>query len=251
VKSKKEIAADEAAARDAALSTSLDSTNKGFKMLASMGYKAGQALGKSEDARAEPLGIEVKEDRGGVGLASERKRKIREEMEGEFKKLKVEQEDYRERIAREREEKRNEGMMWGAMKIAEGLDTEDREEKAEQAPKPRRVNVLWRSLVRDRYRKEQERRRRHDLQQSLSRHANYDNSDEDKDDRQALGKEEVELDEDDDEELDDFEKLTHAERLEKVIAYLRDQWHYCFWCKFKYPDAEMDGCPGETEDDHD
>ena len=220
-------------------------------MLASMGYKVGQALGKTEDARAEPIGVEIKEDRGGIGLVSERKRKIREELEGEVKKVKVEQEDYRERIAREREEKRNEGMMWGAMKVAEGLDTEDREAKEEQAPKPRRVNVLWRGLIRDRYRKEQERRMRYDLQQSLSRHANYDNFEEDKDEHQAFGNEEVELDEDDDTELDDFEKLNSAERLEKIVMYLRDRWQYCFWCKSKYPDAEMEGCPGKTEDDHD
>ncbi|KAI9894941.1 MAG: hypothetical protein M1814_000162 [Vezdaea aestivalis] len=245
-KSKKEIAADEAAARDAALSTSIDQTNKGFKMLASMGYKPGQALGKSENARTEPIAMEMKEGRAGIGLDAEKKRKFREEVDLAAKKQKVDQEDYRTRVAREREEKRNEGMMWAAMKIAESMDADGSDEnKGKNRETP---NLLWRSLVKDRQVKEREKRMRYDLMQSLSRNSNYNDMDEQ--DSLAIAEEEVELEEDD-EELDEFEQLDPAVRLEKLVIHLRDRWHYCFWCKFKYVDTDMEGCPGSKEEDHD
>ncbi|XP_063696579.1 G patch domain-containing protein 11 [Culicoides brevitarsis] len=49
------------------LSTSLSSSNKGFAMLQKMGYKEGQALGKSETGIKEPIGLQIKNDRGGLG----------------------------------------------------------------------------------------------------------------------------------------------------------------------------------------
>ena len=91
---------------------------------------------------------------------------------------------------------------------------------------------------------------RYDLHQSLSRNTNYDDPEEDRDDRRALGKEEEEFDEED-EELEAFNALEPKERLRRLVEYLRDEYHYCFWCKFKYPDEGMEGCPGLTEDDHD
>ncbi len=84
-KSKVEREADEAAAREAALSASLftnpatTSNNKGLAMMAKMGFKPGAALGSKHnaDARTEPIGINMKEDRGGIGLHTEKKRKFR------------------------------------------------------------------------------------------------------------------------------------------------------------------------------
>ncbi|KAJ9648361.1 hypothetical protein H2199_001215 [Coniosporium tulheliwenetii] len=283
--------ADSAAVRDAALSTSLDTSNKGFQMMAKLGYKAGSTLGKSADARAEPLGVVIKEDRGGIGLDSEKKRKFREEVEGEAKRVKVEEGDYRERLRVEREEKRMEGQVVGAMKVAERLEAEGvdgaegiggqsngeqvnggkKEEdaadgadgeaatgvkKAEHVHKPlKSVNVLWRGLLRHQLEKERERRMRYDLHQSLSRLPTYEDPDEDEDDKRALGKDktavyEEEL-EDEDPELEAFNALPVAERLEKLVRHLRDTHHYCFWCKYQYSDADMEGCPGITEEDHD
>jgi hypothetical protein len=118
------------------------------------------------------------------------------------------------------------------------------------------INVLWRGTVKHRRLQERDRRLRYDLHQSLSRRPTYDDPDEDKDDEIAMSRkaetEEVDIDLDqDDEELDDFEALHIAEKLEKIVHVLRDRWHYCFWCKQQYPDEAMDGCPGLTEDDHD
>lgn len=217
-------------------------------MMAKLGFKPGAALGASSNpnARTEPLSISVKEDRGGVGMQNEKKRKFREEAEGVEKKQKAEEGDYRERVGREREEKRVEGMFWGAMRVLEGLE---QPEGGDKVP-VKKVNLLWRGLVRERREKEKERRARYDLHQSLSRSAAYEDAEEDELDKQALGKEEEDVDEID-EELENFLGLEGKQRLRRLVEYLRQEHQYCFWCKFKYEDEKMDGCPGIEEDDHD
>lgn len=241
-------------------------------MMAKLGFKPGSALGASTNphARAEPLGVVVKEDRGGIGLDGEKKRKFREEMEGAAKRVKAEESEYRDRVAREREESRLEGLVGAAMRVAEMMDTEeeaagsggagvgaerpdgdDHTDGASRRSKPSwQINVLWRGLVRQRDEKERERRVRFDLLQSLSRNATYDDPEEDAQDRQAWGTEEEEVEEED-AELDEFNAREPAERLGRLVAYLRTMHRYCFWCKFQYPDAEMEGCPGFMEEDHD
>jgi hypothetical protein len=282
VKSKAERAADEAAARDAALSASLftdpeyAAKNKGLAMMTKMGFKPGAALGSKDNAsaRTEPININMKEDRGGIGLDTEKKRKFREEVEKEGKRARAEEGDYRERVRREREEARLEGMVGAAMRVAERMDSEKEEQTALDAgqqdegtaestkkrkisTKPlKQINVLWRGLVRRREEKERDRRMRYDLQQSLSRLPTYDDANEDIDDKRALGKQStqfmlVEDLEEEDPELDDFNALDPAERLQKLVEHLRQWYNYCFWCKYTYPDQEMDGCPGLTEEDHD
>ena len=282
VKSKAAIAADEAAAREAALSKSLltdpatSSTNKGLAMMAKMGFKPGFALGSKDNigARMEPIGISMKEDRGGIGLDTEKKRKFREEVEREGKRVKAEEGDYRERVRKEREDIRLESMIGAAMRVAERMDSEMEEANIlheEEAPnagngpikernistKPlKQINVLWRGLVRKREEKERNRRMRHDLEQSLSRLPTYNDPDEDNDDKRALGNGATQYSlvedlEEDDPELDDFNALEPAERLQRLVIHLREVYNYCFWCKYKYPDEEMDGCPGLTEEDHD
>ena len=281
-KSKAELAAEEKAKREKALaSNTLDTSNKGFKMMAALGYKPGTALGASRDKTPngapderllEPVGVEMREGRSGIGADAEKKRKFREAVsarEDDVKKRKVDETDFRVRQQQEREEKKMEGQTFGAMKICEGLEEDDdaatsatpatqaADGQAKARTRPlHSVNVLWRGLVRERALKERDRRMRYDLHQSLSRRADYDDPDEDEDDRRALGKkadlEEVDIDLDrDDEELEQFEALEVSERLRRLVDYLRERWHYCFWCKFRYTDAAMEGCPGTTEDDHD
>jgi len=297
-KSKAVLKAEADAARGMALATAIDSSNKGFKMMAKMGFKGG-ALGTGESAaRTEPIEVSMKEDRSGIGLDNDKKRKFRDAVEKadlDTKKARVDEGDYRERMRLEREQKRLESQIIGAMKVAERFDegiavtadsttNKQKEEpqeneqsdqtNTEQPPSadddyrseepvppkalPKRpyssINVLWRGLVRHRMMKERERRMRYDLYQSLSRLPTYNDPDEDEQYKQALGKEEEEIEEED-AELDEFTALEPAERLSKLLEYLRTKYHYCFWCKFQYHDESMedDGakCPGLTEDDHD
>ncbi|KAE8447605.1 hypothetical protein EG329_010576 [Mollisiaceae sp. DMI_Dod_QoI] len=277
VKSKAEREADEAAAREAALSKSLledpaIAKNKGLVMMAKMGFKPGVALGSKDNAsaRTEPINITMKDDRGGIGMDSEKKRKFREEVEKEGKRVKAEEGEYRERVRREREEARLEGMVGAAMRVAERMFGEREEEeevakagelqedrKMKISTKPlKQINILWRGLVRRREEKERDRRMRYDLQQSLSRLPTYDDADEDQDDKRALGKDRIQHTlvedlEEEDTELDEFNALDPAERLQKLVLYLREEFNYCFYCKYTYPDKDMEGCPGLTEEDHD
>ncbi|MBA7489576.1 hypothetical protein ES702_00110 [subsurface metagenome] len=271
-KSKAQIAEEERAKRDAALkAANIDKNSKGFKMMAALGYKTGTALGKetstngdtkSDTRLLEPIGVDMKEDRSGIGADSEKKRKFREEVERKQdseKRQKVDALEFRERQQKEREEKRVEGQFYGAMKVAERLDEETNMNGDTNQARKRPLssyNVLWRGLVKRRLLADRDRRMRHDLDHSLSRLPTYDDPDEERDDQIALSRKalieevDVELDQDD-EELDTFEALPPTEKLDMLVSHLRDEWHYCFWCKYQYPDDAMEGCPGKSEEDHD
>jgi len=73
--------------RDEALKKSLlteDTANKGLSLMKKMGYKTGEALGRQGDvvavnkASIEPISVEIKLDRGGLGQIEEKKRKHEE-----------------------------------------------------------------------------------------------------------------------------------------------------------------------------
>lgn len=258
-KTKAELAKEADLARETALATSTLSnpTSKGAQMMAKMGFKGG-SLGKTEGARTEPIQIEMKEGKGGIGMDNEKKRKIREAMEelqGKEKKQKAEAGEYRERVAKEREEKRQEGMWWGAMKVCEKFDTEEEEDakkenEAKQEKRGKKTNVLWRPLAIQRYQRDKDKVLRKGALDSLS--SRWHDDEADTDDKIALGMEIEDVeDEEEDQELEEYIALSVGDRLEKLVVYLRDTYHYCFWCKYRYTDAEMEGCPGKTEEDHD
>ena len=77
--------------REEALTKStLVPSNKGFNLMLKMGYKSGEALGKSSSSSesqtatkqqhriVEPIQVQIKSDRVGFGQAEERKRKLEE-----------------------------------------------------------------------------------------------------------------------------------------------------------------------------
>lgn len=271
-KSKSQLDREAREARDTALSSSIltsNPENKGAKMLAKLGYKSGPlGVGGDPAARIEPISLAMKEDKSGIGHESEMKRKFRDEAEMlkiDMKKRKVNEDEFRERVQRERMEKRTEGQLWAAMKVAERLeetepdtyDNGDRESGDKAKPRPvRTIPLVWRALVRQRVEQEYENGIRRMKHASLpqSRLPEVEDPDEDEDDKRALGKEDKDelLDEDieEDPELDEFNTLDVEERLQKLLVYLREKHRYCFWCKYQYPDKAMDGCPGTTEDEH-
>lgn len=228
-------------------------------MLSKLGYQAGSALGAAGNKNGvlEPVAVQIKTGNEGVGMANERKRKAEEELEGQTRGEVRVAEGYRERIAREREVRRLEGLLGGGMRVLEGLEEKEQQEEEEgeekKKRKKRRVNILYRGLVRRREEDERDRRAKYDLLQSLSRNAAYEaDEEEEKQDRLAWGGEveDVEV-EDVDEELEAFEALPLEERLDRVVGFLREKYWYCFWCKCRYEDADLEGCPGMREDDHD
>lgn len=220
----------------AVLASAAAKKSKGLAMMAKMGFRPGTSLGATGEARAEPLPIEVREDRGGVGLDGERKRRLREaaiaagEMDEEGnstnKRPRVDEGDYRARMARERDAARKEKLVRAAQKIAERMDEDGRREGAEggegageealdgdegegekkeegqkttkktshsSSSRPlRSLPVLYRGLVRDREAAERDRRMRHDMEVSAgalssARLPTYEDETMDADDRLAMG----------------------------------------------------------------
>ena len=269
IKSKAQIAQEEATARQKALSTSMldapDATkSKGLAMMAKMGFTGG-GLGKKTEfgeaaGRTEPIALSIKEDRGGIGMESEKKRKLDAAMEergAKTARVEVDPLEYRDRVRKEREDARLEAQVLAAQRLVEQMDEEQETNADGVSSRPlKSIPVLYRGLVRHREEKERDRRMRHDLEQSLSRLPTYEDDDEDEDDKKALGNKETEyvaaedLDEEDD-ELNEFNALEVGERLRMAVEHLRSMHWYCFWCKMKYEDESMDGCPGVTEEDHD
>ncbi|KAF1840446.1 G-patch-domain-containing protein [Cucurbitaria berberidis CBS 394.84] len=265
-KTKAEREADEEAAREASLATALPESNKGFKMMAKFGFKQGDTLGQSNDARKEPIRVNVKDDRGGIGLESEKKRKFREqweEAERLAKRSKEEEGDYLEIRRQEQKEKKAERDLDSAQRTAERLSEKEAEEKdsLESGEKPlKNINVLWRSRARRRVEIKRDKQQRRELNDSIASRLPTlaDADDGDDDSKVAQGRDlapfyttlENDLD-DEDPELAEFEALPVAERLLKLLTFLRDAHQYCLYCGYQYPDAEMEGCPGLTEEDHD
>ncbi|KAF3762414.1 hypothetical protein M406DRAFT_220993, partial [Cryphonectria parasitica EP155] len=307
VPSKAELAAQERERREEGLSRSLIAKkSKGLAMMAKMGFRPGTGLGAGGTvARVEPLRIEVREDRGGIGLEGERRRKLEEAgaaAAAAVKRPRLDDGgDYRVRMAKERDAARKEKLVLAAQKIAERMDEDeegdeeaagpdkekrsdkDDDERQEGEQKKKKgstkpsssskplqsIPVLYRGLVRNREQAERDRRMRHDLETSMgtlsSKLPTYDDDTLDSDDKLALGKDITttttttttttympadDLDEED-AELDGFEALDVDERLGRLVGYLRERYLYCFWCKFRYPDEGMEGCPGLEEEDHD
>ncbi|KAG9188690.1 G-patch-domain-containing protein [Alternaria panax] len=264
-KTKAEKQEEAEAAREAALATALPETNKGFKMMAKFGFKQGDALGKSDDARKEPIRVNPKDDRGGIGLESEKKRKFREQFEEAdrlAKRAKEEEGDYLEIMRQEQKEKKAQRDLDNAQRTAERLSDKKTEEEGATDPseKPLKdINVLWRVRARRRAEGKRDKQQRRELNNSISsRLPTLAAEDDDDDSKIAQGRDltpfyttlEHEL-EDEDPELAEFEALPVAERLQKVLVHLREEYRYCLYCGYEYPDAEMEGCPGVTEEEHD
>jgi hypothetical protein len=249
------------------LSTALPETNKGFKMMAKFGFKQGDTLGKSEDARKEPIRVDIKGDKSGIGLESEKKRKFREQWEEaarEAKRSKEEEGDYIEIRRQEAKEKKAERDLNSAQRTAERLTEKEAEDEGTPLPVEmpvQDVNLLWRIRARQRAVKMHEKQQRRELNNSIASRLPTlapEEDDEEDDAKVAQGQDlkpfytslEDEL-EDEDPELAEFEALPVAERLQKLLEFLRDKFHYCLYCGYQYPDVEMEGCPGVTEEDHD
>lgn len=72
--------------------TPIGESNVGFKLLKQMGYKPGSALGKEGSGRAEPVTMDIRRSRAGVGREDPHKeKKKKEEIEAEIEKRKVEE----------------------------------------------------------------------------------------------------------------------------------------------------------------
>lgn len=94
------------------MSASISSENKGFAMLAKMGYKSGQSIGKlSSNGIVEPIAIQVKTDRGGLGREAALKQLQEKRLEIRAKQLQrltaepITTEEFRKRMTQQVKER--------------------------------------------------------------------------------------------------------------------------------------------------
>ncbi|KAK6124627.1 hypothetical protein DH2020_016729 [Rehmannia glutinosa] len=91
------------------LGSAIPQSNIGFKLLKQMGYTPGSALGKEGSGRAEPVVVEIRRGRAGIGKEDPKVEKARiEKQNEEMKKRKVEElmEDFGSRQKERWKEKR-------------------------------------------------------------------------------------------------------------------------------------------------
>ncbi|GAB2266927.1 hypothetical protein Dimus_001915 [Dionaea muscipula] len=63
------------------MQSAIPQSNIGFKLLKQMGYTPGSALGKEGKGRAEPVGLEIRRSRAGIGSVDPVKEKVRREKD--------------------------------------------------------------------------------------------------------------------------------------------------------------------------
>lgn len=199
--------------RDVVLQEALGTDNKGFALLQKMGYKKGQALGKKGDGIIEPIPLNLKTDRTGIGHEEMKKRKAAEDLENYRRKIQMRKQneeraanDYRMRMRSKKEELKLEGDLRRSQRACLQLD----EQKSVQTP---REAWYWPSTG-------------------------------------PATEDEEEIQEEDD---DSEEELSTLDKLQILTSYLRGEHFYCIWCGTAYQDEDdlSANCPGDTSDDHD
>ncbi|KAJ9596278.1 hypothetical protein L9F63_027098 [Diploptera punctata] len=117
----------EAERREEGLSSAINDGNKGFALLQKMGYKPGQAIGKTGTGRVEPIPIALKSDRGGLGREAAL-REIAAEKLARRKRLAAQREkvtsveDYRARMIKKATERNIKEDLRKSQKACERLD---------------------------------------------------------------------------------------------------------------------------------
>ncbi|KAE8601594.1 hypothetical protein XENTR_v10013731 [Xenopus tropicalis] len=201
--------------RDTKLNEALGNENKGFALLQKMGYKKGQALGKKGDGIVEPIPLNIKTGRSGIGHEEMKKRKAEENLESYRRKIQMRKhdeeqaaDDFRMRMKSKREEIRLKADLSKSQRACMLLDGQ----KSISTP---REAWYWPKM-------------------------NEQEADEEAD-------EETEEDEDLVEE-----ELSTLEKLQILTSYLRGRHLFCIWCGTTYQDDEdmESNCPGDTAEDH-
>lgn len=213
----KSLKQEEQERRDIGLKNALGSENKGFALLQKMGYKSGQALGKSGGGIVEPIPLHVKTGKSGIGHETLLKRKAEERLERYQKKVHLEKqaseqaaEQFRLRLRTKQDEMKLEGDLRRSRRACQQLDAQ----KQIQVP---REPWYWLSP------------------------------------EEETGKEEDEEEEEADEDEVQSDELSVPEKLRILTSYLRGEHLYCIWCGTAYEDeGDLSAhCPGPTAADHD
>ncbi|KAG6743806.1 hypothetical protein POTOM_052508 [Populus tomentosa] len=203
-------------------------SNIGFKLLKQMGYTPGSALGKEGSGRAEPVGIQIRRTRVGIGREEPHKEKRkREEIEAERNRMK-ERDLMEEFGSRQKSQWRSRRVVVNFMKAKAALDQLENKEVVE--PKKNEDEEDGEQDEEE----EEEITEEVDFLKSLS----------------ALNIRLVILSLISSGAL--IEALIWMQDLQELLMKLRDEYQYCPFCGFQYETVEalLSNCPGINEDDH-
>lgn len=212
-------------ARKEGLSKALTKENKGFQLLQKMGFVPGSSLGKAEVGLIEPIAVDVRTKRYGLGateMVQERVKQSEIEFEEYLKDrdetIRTTEEQFHNQASRDFSRKHLAKDLKDSMAACEVLD----KKKGVMSP-------YWLSADLE---------RRQKLRDQVLEHyeLSIDPAEEPGD-----GETGIVVGFTDDEEL-----------LRKVTAYLRETHFYCQWCGVEYNDEEdlSQECPGDTREDH-
>lgn len=101
----------------------------GFGMLMKMGYKPGQGIGKSQSGITEPIPVEVKADRQGLGKTL--KKSLYKNTDAKLNNMNTT--DFRNRLAREKTERVQRGDLRKSQKVCQELDIKKNVEKPNES----------------------------------------------------------------------------------------------------------------------
>lgn len=194
------------------LSTNYQFCIAGFAMLQKMGYNPGKGLGKTEEGRIEPVTVEIKATRAGLGREAAVKDILQRKMT--MLKNRISSQSSLTSVAEFRNRKKDEAVLKlvhadlrKSQRMCKVLD----EEKNIMEPAEL---WFWPEVVKE--------------------------------------PEESDQEEKDVEEKEEEQLLEPGEQLELITAYLRQVHWYCTWCATKFNDDQdlTSSCPGATRDEH-
>uniref|UniRef100_A0A1B6CCU6 G patch domain-containing protein 11 n=1 Tax=Clastoptera arizonana TaxID=38151 RepID=A0A1B6CCU6_9HEMI len=210
----------EAINREKGLSKPISSDNIGFKMMQKLGFQAGAGLGKLGDGTTEPIPINCKNDRKGLGREAALKeiKQIKTKIRSEHLQKLTNVMDFRARIREKSEEKRDMIDLVQSQRACRDLDQRNAIEPEEVWFWPENSSKELESKVNE------------DGDSKSNPNDPSDNETED-----DLGQ--------------DF---SIHEKLQMLTLYLRTTYFYCVWCGTTYEDYNdiASECPGSTRSDH-
>uniref|UniRef100_A0A914MY02 G patch domain-containing protein 11 n=2 Tax=Meloidogyne incognita group TaxID=654580 RepID=A0A914MY02_MELIC len=224
--------------REEGISKPIGNDSKGFKLLSLMGYKPGMSLGiKREGSQnegiKEPISIQVKANRSGVGHEEEQNEKQRQvceaHMERMMKRARMEESlavDFRNKKRMHALQKQIISDIQQARSACQQMDLSAGKDVPEH---------FWFWPIYSTKLPETSDNEDDDNENNFS--YNYSNG--------RVAPVEINFNEMDEDELDN--SLSH------IIGYLRREHFYCVWCGCAYSDSEdiENACPGSTRNAHD
>lgn len=209
----------EAERREEGMKEAIPVQNKGFAMLRKMGYNPGEGLGKAGEGRTEPVPVELKADRGGLGREAAIKEIVSRKLTMLARKISNQSStsslaEFRNRMKDQATQRLVAADLRKSQRMCENLDEQKGTDKPAEP-------WFW-----------------------------PEKEPEEEGDKKKLKLEEEVEDEKPKEDEDD--QLEPTEKLELLTTYLRRVHLYCIWCGTLFDDDQdlSSNCPGFTREDH-